>query len=181
MKLKLLESLLFLENHFVVENQLERYLEISSQELKKLLKELDQKLKERESALTLTWRDGKVGLEPQKDVIEALSFVYEKIQKKRFTHSALEVLGIIAFKQPITKLAIDQIRQADCSYHLKNLLLEDYIKIVGKKEGIGNATLYGTTEKFLYYFGLESLQSLPNIEDFKNLYTEKPLSDRIIK
>jgi segregation and condensation protein B len=173
MKLQLLETILYLENQFMREGQLEQYLRVDNVKLQELVKQLDEKLEVRESALKIVLRDGKIGLQPKSEILEELAKVYEHIHKKRFSDAALEVLGIIAFKQPYTKSEVEKIRGVDSSYHIKNLLNEGFIKVVGKKEGIGNATLYGTTEQFLHYFGLKSLKELPNIDDFKTLYQKE--------
>ncbi len=92
-----------------------------------------------------------------------------ELQKKarQATQSALETLAILAYKQPITRAEIEDLRGVDASGVMTTLMERGLIKIVGRKEVPGRPFMYGTTEKFLEHFGLNSLQSLPSIEDIK--------------
>lgn len=82
----------------------------------------------------------------------------------KLSPSAMEVLAIIAYKQPITRAEIDSIRGVDSGGVMDTLLDRKLIKIVGKKETIGKPMLYGTTQEFLRHFGLSHLSELPIIE-----------------
>jgi segregation and condensation protein B len=84
----------------------------------------------------------------------------------RLSPAAIETLAIIAYKQPITKAEIEEIRGVDSTTVLETLLERRLIKIVGKKEVVGRPLLYGTTQEFLKYFGISSLNDLPPIEQF---------------
>ena len=88
---------------------------------------------------------------------------------KQVTQSALETLAILAYKQPITRAEIEEIRGVDVSGVMNTLVERNLIKIVGKKEVLGRPFLYGTTEKFLEHFGLKSLGELPNIQEIRNI------------
>ncbi|MBF0559142.1 MAG: SMC-Scp complex subunit ScpB, partial [Nitrospirae bacterium] len=87
-------------------------------------------------------------------------------QANKLSQPALETLAIIAYKQPVTKLEVDQLRGVNCDGAIKSLLDKHFIKIVGKKETPGRPFLYGTTKEFLQYFGLMSLSELPPLSDF---------------
>ena len=92
------------------------------------------------------------------------------MQKKvRLSSQALETLAIVAYKQPITKSEIERIRGVQVGYILKVLLEHKIIKITGKKDAPGRPLLYGTTDKFLKYFGLLSIKDLPPISEFERL------------
>ncbi len=93
-----------------------------------------------------------------------------RIQAK-LTDSALEVLSIIAYKQPCTKSEIDSIRGV--SSYLKTLLEKDLIEITGRVSGPGRPLLYGTTKKFLEYFGLNSLEALPRMKELEQIINEE--------
>lgn len=86
----------------------------------------------------------------------------------KLSQPALETLSIIAYKQPITKVEIDQLRGVNSDAAVKSLLDKRLIKIVGKKESPGRPFLYATTNEFLHYFGLKNLTELPAIHDFFN-------------
>jgi segregation and condensation protein B len=83
----------------------------------------------------------------------------------RLSQPALETLAIIAYKQPLTRLEIDQIRGVNSEGAVKSLVEKRLIKIVGKKEAPGRPFLYGTTQDFLQYFGLKNLMDLPPLND----------------
>ena len=94
-----------------------------------------------------------------------------ELQKKikQVTQSALETLAILAYKQPSTRMEIEELRGVDVSGVITTLMERGFIKIVGKKEVPGRPFLYGTTEKFLDHFGLKSLDHLPSIDEIKTL------------
>lgn len=81
--------------------------------------------------------------------------------KTRLSRAALETLSVIAYKQPITRAEIETIRGVDCSGVLSQLLHRRLIRITGKGKGPGRPLLYGTTTEFLKYFGINSLEDLP--------------------
>ncbi|MDR2818054.1 MAG: SMC-Scp complex subunit ScpB [Endomicrobium sp.] len=83
----------------------------------------------------------------------------------KLSPSALETLAMIAYKQPITRAEIDEIRGVESSGVIDTLLERKLIKIVGRKEALGRPLLYGTTQDFLKHFGLAHLSELPLIED----------------
>ena len=91
------------------------------------------------------------------------------VKVKRLSQSALEVLAIIAYKQPVTKGEIDAIRGVKCDRVIDGLMKKDLVMVKGRSEGIGRPLLYGTTEAFLKNFGFTSLKELPEIEDIEGL------------
>ncbi len=88
-------------------------------------------------------------------------------KSKGLSNSALEVLAIIAYKQPITKLDIEQIRGVNSEGPLQSLIERDLVEVKGKLEKIGRPQIYGTTDVFLRSFGFKSLGDLPKIDEFK--------------
>jgi segregation and condensation protein B len=96
-----------------------------------------------------------------------------KIDKKsRLSSAALETLSVIAYHQPITLSEISALRNVDSSYTLKTLLQKKLIKIVGRKSSPGKPLIYRTTERFLTYFGLNSLDDLPTEEEISRILGE---------
>lgn len=85
--------------------------------------------------------------------------------KKKLSQAALETLAIIAYRQPITKLEVEQIRGVNCDYSIQRLLEKELIKIVGKAETVGRPILYGTSELFMDHFGLSSTADLPKLKE----------------
>jgi segregation and condensation protein B len=86
---------------------------------------------------------------------------------KRLSKAALETLSIIAYKQPVSKSECEAIRGVSCDYSLQKLLEKELVSIVGRSEGPGRPLLYGTSSKFMDYFGLKDMSDLPKPKDFK--------------
>ncbi len=87
--------------------------------------------------------------------------------KKRLSRAALETLSIIAYKQPVTKVDMEKIRGVNCDYAVSKLLEKELISITGRSEGPGRPLIYGTSPKFMDYFGIKSLKDLPQLKDLK--------------
>jgi segregation and condensation protein B len=94
-----------------------------------------------------------------------LKKLYKQRQAEKLSKPALETLAIIAYKQPITRLEVESIRNVNIDGVIKTLLDRDLIRITGKKKAPGRPKVYGTTRQFLEYFGLKSLEELPKTED----------------
>jgi segregation and condensation protein B len=90
------------------------------------------------------------------------------IKPPRFSRAALETLSIVAYKQPVTRLEIEQIRGVDCAGSIKTLMERRLVKVVGKKDVIGRPFLFGTSREFLEIFGLASLSDLPSMRDIED-------------
>ncbi len=87
--------------------------------------------------------------------------------KRRLSRVALETLSIIAYKQPVPKREIEKIRGVNCDYSIQKLLEKELVEIKGRSEAPGRPLLYGTSERFMSYFGLKNLEDLPKPKDFK--------------
>jgi segregation and condensation protein B len=86
--------------------------------------------------------------------------------KKKLSPAALETLAIIAYKQAVTKLEIEQIRGVNSEYSIQKLLEKELITIIGKAETVGRPILYSTSQQFMDYFGINNLSELPQIKEF---------------
>lgn len=86
--------------------------------------------------------------------------------KKQLSKAALETLSIIAYKQPTTKSEIERIRGVNSDYSCQKLLEKELVEIAGRSEGPGKPLLYKTTERFMDYFGINSIDDLPKPKDF---------------
>jgi segregation and condensation protein B len=90
----------------------------------------------------------------------------EPLKPIRLTPPALETLAIVAYRQPVTRAAVEHLRGVDCSGALRRLLELRLVKILGKDTGPGRPILYGTSREFLSLFNLADLHDLPTLEDF---------------
>ncbi|MCY4320784.1 MAG: SMC-Scp complex subunit ScpB, partial [Bdellovibrionaceae bacterium] len=90
----------------------------------------------------------------------------------RLSRPSLEVLAIIAFEQPCTKLKVDEIRGVDSGHLLRTLIEKELICLSGKSDLPGKPSLYRTSQKFLQVFGLDNLKDLPSQDEIKELFTD---------
>jgi segregation and condensation protein B len=96
----------------------------------------------------------------------SIGIMLKQQSKKRLSTSAMETLSIIAYKQPISKTEIESIRGVNCDYAVQKLLDKGLVEIKGKADTIGRPMLYGTSQKFMEYFGINDLSELPTPKDF---------------
>ena len=98
--------------------------------------------------------------------------LFTPVKAKKLSQSALEVLAIIAYKQPVTKGEMEAIRGIKCDRVVEGLMNKNLIEEVGRSSAIGRPILYGTTDTFLKNFGFTSLKELPDIEDIESVIND---------
>lgn len=96
----------------------------------------------------------------------SIGILLKQQSKRRLSASAMETLSIIAYKQPVTKSEVEQIRGVNCDYSVQKLLEKELLEIKGKSDAVGRPILYGTSNKFMDYFGINDLKELPTPKDF---------------
>jgi len=89
------------------------------------------------------------------------------ISRKMLSKAALETLAIIAYKQPVTKVEVESIRGVNCDYTIQKLLDKELVELKGRAEGPGRPLVYATSDRFMDYFGLNTLSDLPKLKEFK--------------
>ncbi len=92
--------------------------------------------------------------------------------KKKLSQAALETLSIIAYKQPVSKSEVEQIRGVNCDYAVQKLLEKELVAIAGRSEAAGRPLLYATSTKFMDYFGIKNIKDLPKPKDIKEVESE---------
>ena len=107
------------------------------------------------------------------DVAAYVSRLYKDRSRRRLSGAALETLSIIAYKQPVSKSDIENIRGVNCDEVIKSLLEKNLITITGRAESVGRPLLYGTTQDFLRHFGLGSMRDLPKPREIEELLKEE--------
>jgi segregation and condensation protein B len=95
----------------------------------------------------------------------SIGILLKQRSRKRLSNAALETLAIVAYKQPVTKTEIEQIRGVNSDYAIQKLLEKELLVLKGKSDAVGRPLLYGTSEKFMDYFGINSLKDLPQPKD----------------
>ena len=98
---------------------------------------------------------------------ETLAVFLKQASNKKLSRAALETLSIIAYKQPVVKSEIEKIRGVNCDYSIQKLLEKELVEILGRDEGPGRPLIYGTSERFMDYFGIADIKDLPKTKDFK--------------
>ena len=98
------------------------------------------------------------------DYVDFVTAILNPIRQRNLTKATLETISIIAYKQPVTRLEIEEIRGVNCDYAINILLEHKLIEIVGRKDAVGKPALFGTTDEFLKRFNISSVNDLPDYD-----------------
>ena len=161
---EVLRSVLFVAGEGVEKEYLAEKLDVSIKELEKALSELEKECSG-ECGIHLIRYKNKVQFSSNPNFANYVSDVLSPVREKSLTRAALETLAIIAYKQPVTKLEIEDIRRVNCDYATQALLDQNMIEIVGRKDAVGRPLMFGTTEAFLKRFNIESVDALPDYDE----------------
>jgi len=159
-----IEAVLFAAGQPVSEVQLAEMLSVEKEHSRILLAQMKSEMQDEKRGLTILEVAGGYQLCTKAEFAETVARLAE-VQPNRLSKAALETLSVIAFKQPITRAEIEEIRGVQVDRVLQNLIDKELIKELGRKEVIGRPILYGTTEVFLNCFGMDSLADLPPLPD----------------
>ena len=167
MKKAVLEGLLFVvgEDGLTFE-QIEDVLEVSEEEAKELLMELKKDYEDDARGLRIDFLGNRFKLTTKFEHREYYQKLIENPETNVLSQSALETLAIIAYNEPITRVEIDKLRGVGSVQMVRKLVAKGFIKEVGRSELPGRPILYETTHEFLDYFGLSSIEDLPDIQSF---------------
>lgn len=162
-----LEGLLFVvgEDGLTLE-QIEDVLEISEEESKELLMELKKDYEEDGRGLRIDFLGNRFKLTTKFEHREYYQKLIENPETNVLSQSALETLAIIAYNEPITRVEIDKLRGVGSVQMVRKLVAKGFIKEVGRSDLPGRPILYETTSDFLDYFGLATIEDLPDMRDF---------------
>ncbi len=161
----LIEALLFVSGEPLTLAELKNNTDLPEPELKQLLDELITEYNERNSGLLIIEIANGYQLVTNPQYAQWIKKFKNTSAAGKLSMPALETLAIIAYKQPIIKAELEQIRGVNSDGVIKTLLDRRLIKIMGRKEVPGKPLLYGTTREFLQYFGLKDLTELPTISE----------------
>lgn len=170
---KHIESLIFCSADPVSEKEIRNTLsemfdaEVSKEDVSNAIKELIEKYSADDFSFEITELSGGYQFLTKPAYQASISILLKQKSKKKLSTSALETLAIIAYKQPITKSETEKIRGVSCDYSIQKLLEKELIDIKGKSDGVGKPLLYGTSDKFMEYFGIGGLGELPVPKDFE--------------
>lgn len=164
-----LESLMFVMGEPVEAKTAADLFEMPVSDILKIFRELAGDYEERGSGLRIREVDKAFQLCTNAENDDYIRVLCTPVKEKKLSQSSLEVLAIIAYKQPVTKGQIDSIRGIRSDRVLEGLMKRDLIEELGRSNAVGRPYLYGTTRRFLEIFGFESLSELPEIEDADSL------------
>jgi segregation and condensation protein B len=146
---------------------------MEANEVRRLLEELKSDYEQSNRGIRIAEIAGGFQMITAANFAPFLKKFFKERHVERLSKPALETLAIIAYKQPLTRLEIESLRNVNVDGVMKSLLEKNLIRISGRKKAAGRPFVYGTTKQFLEYFGLKSLEELPKMEEFIKNETEK--------
>ena len=178
----IIEGLLYVQGDLgLTINQIEDILEIPEEAAKRLVLNLKNYYEENNRGLRINYLGNTIKLTTKEEHQKYYQKLLESPYYNNLSESALEVLAIIAYNEPITRGDLEKLRGVDSTYVLRRLLAKGLIKECGKSDLPGRPILYKTTDDFLDYFGLASIKDLPNIELLEEDNSPKDLYTSIYK
>ncbi len=178
-----IESVLFVAGEAVELSLLSEKFEVTEKALNKAIENLNKKYNENSGIQIIKFKN-KIQFATNPNNAEIIESVLNPIKEKVLSRATLETLAIIAYKQPITRLEIEEIRGVNSDYAIDLLSKNSLIEVVGRKDAIGKPLLFGTTDDFLKRFELLDLSSLPKYEEIlaslKTINTKtEPVDDEL--
>lgn len=159
----IIESILFVNGKAVAIKDISEHLECSDKDVLKAAKEL-QKTYSDPCGINLLIFNGKLQFASNPKYVDSVSVVLNPIRERELSRSMLETAAIIAYKQPVTRLDLEEIR-GNSEYAVQTLLKLGIIEVVGRKDAVGRPVLFGTTDEFLKRFQISSLDDLPDYDE----------------
>ncbi|ATP39588.1 SMC-Scp complex subunit ScpB [Solibacillus sp. R5-41] len=171
-----IEALLFVAgDEGMTVKQLAQYIEVEQMDIEAGLSELLSQYNEgEERGITLKQLAGTYQITTKPEVADTLKKLIENPTNQVLTSASLEVLAIIAYKQPMTRAEVEDLRGVKSERPIATLAARALVQEVGRAEGTGRAILYGTTKEFLNYFGLKNINELPPLPEQIEQDEEQP-------
>jgi len=162
------EALLFaLEGPLTLDDFSRAIENVDNRQIRKALEELKEEYNANRRSYTIRRIAGGYQLVTLPQFAEYIRKLKDTTKQTPLSRAALETLAIVAYRQPATKGQVEEIRGVASDGVIRNLLEKKLIRIVGRKQVLGRPLMYGTTARFLDYFGLGSIKELPKLEDFE--------------
>ena len=165
---QIIEAILFVAGEPVKISDLAAALDMGEMEIMRAVDELERGLEDGKRGITVKRYGDHLRLETRAEYAPFVERLLQPVQKQSLSQAVMETLAVIAYRQPVTKAEIEQVRGIKCDYSVQSLMTKGLIEEVGRKEALGRPILYGTTDAFLRHFCISSLSELPEI-DFSRL------------
>ena len=169
---KVMEAIIYVEGSVPI-SRLRTLFKCENSDIRNYIESINNKYRTANSAIEILEVGDSIIMTIIPSAFGTLSAIYDKKRKKKISKAMLQTLSIIAYKQPLTKAEIDDIRQSDSGYHLRALMEDGFITWKGRKDYLDKRQTYGTTDKFLIHFGINSLDDLPKLRELKDLEFNK--------
>lgn len=167
-----LEAALMVSTEPVAASDLSEFFDIDGREIRSVFKELKEEYDENDRGFQLIKVAGGFKMTTRSKHYPFLKKLYGERTLARLSDAAIETLVIVAYHQPITRSEAEAIRGVNCQSVLNTLLEKNFVKISGRRDEIGRPIEYSTTDRFLDYFGLNSLNDLPDEDEIESLINE---------
>ncbi len=161
---EVVKSILFVAGEGIEKSLIAEKLEVPESKIEYVISELKKEYSGENGIHIITYKN-KVQLTSNPNYANQISDVLSPVREKSLTRAALETLAIIAYKQPITKLEIEDVRRVNSDYAVQALIDQDMIEIVGRKDAVGRPLMFGTTENFLKRFNITDVKDLPDYDE----------------
>ena len=145
---------------------------IDKKEIYEYFKELQEEYEQEGRGIVIREGNKSFQFVTRKENLDYIERLCTPVKHKRLSQSALEVLAIVAYKQPVTKGEIEAVRGIRCDRVIEGLAKKNLVAEVGRSDAVGRPILYGTTDEFLKQFGFETLKELPDIEDIEGVLSD---------
>ena len=163
-----IEAILFVAGEAVSLKDMAKALAVGEKELKSALEEIGSEYDYEQRGFMLKRFGDKVQLATRPLYAEDVLRLLQPVQQQSLSQAAMETLAVVAYKQPVTRAEVEQIRGVKCDYSLQSLTAKGRIAEAGRKDTIGRPILYATTDTFLSHFGLATLEDLPPLPEPEN-------------
>lgn len=165
----IIEAILFAKGEAISLSNISYVIQKTTTETKTILDNMILKYADEKRGIQIIQVDDSYQMCTSKDYYDYVKKMYSTQKKKTISKTLLETLAIVAYKQPITKSQIENIRGVSCEHAINSLIKYELIEEKGRLDAIGRPILFGTTDYFLKYFGFSSLENMPKVESDENI------------
>lgn len=167
---QILEAILFVAGEPVAVADLARALEVGEMEIMHAVEALERECERR--GVTVRRYGDHLRMATRPEYAPYVERLLQPVQRQTLSQTAMETLAVIAYRQPVTKGEVEQVRGVKCDYSVQSLLHKGLIKEAGRKEALGRPILYATTDRFLEHFGISDIRELPPLPDVQEKVDE---------
>ena len=170
-----IEAILFVSGDAVEIADIAQALEVTELEAVNAVEALQREYDDVPRGIMVSRYGNHVKLETRAAYAPYVERLLQPVQRQTLSQAAMETLAVVAYRQPVTRMDIEEIRGVKCDYSIQSLLQKGLVKQVGRKEALGRPYLYATTDFFLEHFGITDLRELPPLPELSPPQDEDPL------